>query len=183
MAHITPNTEVTYVAAVGGGEARGTDRLISYRPDLNADSPWFIENEHELRLAEGGKQHLTEEAFEDAINREDTAVRPATDEEVALIRNFDPASVETAEGYEVGDLAVNLDAIDEVEDISELPRFVYRPDFSEERPWVWVNPDLFTKMFRGNGPFNFAHEGDVLDEVEAGNYRRVTQEERDLYNI
>lgn len=182
MAHITPNPETTYVVAVGGGEARGTDRLISYRPDLNADSPWFIENPHELRVDAGDPQHISEEDFEDAINSEDTAVRPATSEEVELIRNFDPSTIETAEGFEIGDLVVNLDSEGEV-DFVELPRFVYRPDFSEAGPWVWDNPNFFAKMFRGNGPFNFAHEGDVLDEIEKGNYRRVTKAERDEHGL
>ena len=145
---------------------------------MDAEKPWYFENAKPLDLKAGFPEHYEDDDVRESIA--DGTTRPATDEQIALVRSFDPNNITTAEGFEVGDLYVVVDEIEEPDaegfDLS-ASRFGYRPDYRTDRPWVLQNPDFFTQIFRGHGPHSFLHDGDINDRIERGELRKVTEAE------
>ena len=145
---------------------------------MDAEKPWYFENAKPLDLKAGFPEHYEDDDVRESIA--DGTTRPATDEEIALVRSFDPNNITTAEGFEVGDLYVVVDEIEEPDaegfDLG-ASRFGYRPDYRTDRPWVLQNPDFFTQIFRGPGPHSFLHDGDINDRIERGELRKVTEAE------
>lgn len=160
-------------------EVNPTSRLVVYRPDLNAESPWHFENIHALDLAAGYSEFFNGDTEELMAKVEQGEVRLATEEEVELIRSYDRASVPETDGFKEGDIYVDSEEL--AVGYANAPRFGYYPSYRADRPWVLQNPEPIMVLFQGSGPFTYLHEGDIKERIDKGELVKVSPEDAEAY--
>ena len=161
------------------GEVVGNTMLLVYRPENNKDFPFELENRTEFEQAGGFPNTFTEQEVRDLIDQH--LVREATVAEVELIRAYDPEDEVALDGFEIGDIYVEDGGLTGEELVeSGRYRYGYYPTNRAQRPWVLQNPDFIVKLMQGTGPHAYGHEGDILDRIERGELRKLTDDEKVL---